>query len=188
MNFWPILKNDLKKEDFGLGRYILNTCDMQSVKDRHHTSFNLVKSSFYEIKLNEKIETNLDKVRYIIAKSISFDSILSLYDVNSSNIYVTRVYNSLDLKEIEKFYNKKRNIEIRIIGMQNGQKDYINKFLPLEKFGVLSEVDIFGNEIRHIAIDLKTGMTYNLLLENRIYRPGELLNQTKQEDFEKSIK
>jgi hypothetical protein len=48
------------------------------------------------------------------------------------------------------------------------------------------EVDLFGEEKRHIVMDMKTGLSYDLLLENRIYRPGELKNDEKEEDFQSS--
>ena len=48
------------------------------------------------------------------------------------------------------------------------------------------EIDMFGEEKRHMAIDMKTGLSYDLLLENRIYRPGELKNDEKEDDFQSS--
>ena len=49
------------------------------------------------------------------------------------------------------------------------------------------EIDLFGTDKRHIALDLKTGTSYDLFLENRIYRPGELANSEKEEDFQRSV-
>ncbi len=40
---------------------------------------------------------------------------------------------------------------------------------------LLFALGLFGNEIRHIALDTKTGLSYNVLLLDRIYRPGELV-------------
>jgi hypothetical protein len=39
--------------------------------------------------------------------------------------------------------------------------------------------------MRHIAFDTRQGMCYDLLLLDRIYRPHELANAERPEDFEK---
>ena len=76
--------------------------------------------------------------------------------------------------------------------MQNKQanaKDLVNSLLFLEKIGKnsLVEVDLFGNEVRHVAIDLKTGLSYNVLIKNIIYKPGELINNLSFDDFSKNV-
>jgi hypothetical protein len=52
----------------------------------------------------------------------------------------------------------------------------------------LVEVDIFGTNTRHIAIDAKLGTSYNILMEDRLYRAGELVNNLTMENFEKVMK
>ena len=51
--------------------------------------------------------------------------------------------------------------------------------------GHFMEVDLFGTDTRHIALDLKTGVSYNLLLLNRLYRAGELACQVNKEAYDK---
>ena len=46
---------------------------------------------------------------------------------------------------------------------------------------------MFGTDARHVAIYLKTGASYNLLLLNRIYRPGELKNQQAYDEFRQRL-
>ena len=77
---------------------------------------------------------------------------------------------------------------MRIIGLQgNDHTMYVaiegmQKTVPEAR---LVEVDLFGNEIRHIAFDTKTGSTYDLLLQNKIYGPADLINNIKPEEFAK---
>ena len=48
----------------------------------------------------------------------------------------------------------------------------------------LMETDLFGEETRHIVFDMKLGMSFNLLLLNRIYKQYELLNMTTKPEFD----
>ena len=50
------------------------------------------------------------------------------------------------------------------------------------------EADLFGSDRRNIAIDLKTGTSFNMLTENRLYKPGELANTTTEEQFARELK
>ncbi|MDE1860827.1 MAG: hypothetical protein KGH72_03860 [Candidatus Micrarchaeota archaeon] len=137
--------------------------------------------------------------RYIIAKKISFDLFLSVFDVNTRKAIVMRTLQPLNKRDrgamlpryLSKFANP--NIEIRAIGLQNGQSVLAENLDSIMSMGQMkafkkkgvAEIDLFGEEIRHIVFDLKTGATYNLLLENRIYRPGELINSSiKREDIQ----
>jgi len=99
-------------------------------------------------------------------------------------------------REGTKFINSlkkdKPNLEARIIGMQKNQDFYfilnqIFDFLISNKIRLV-EVDLFGDNTRHIAIDTKLGTSYNVLMEDRIYRPGELVNSTTVENFERTFK
>ena len=49
------------------------------------------------------------------------------------------------------------------------------------------EADLFGNSTRHIAIDIYSGMSFNVLLEDKLYKPGELVNNMTREQFERAI-
>ncbi|MCL4404741.1 hypothetical protein M1583_02000, partial [Candidatus Marsarchaeota archaeon] len=52
----------------------------------------------------------------------------------------------------------------------------------------LVEADLFGNEVRHIAFDAKQGMSFNVLVNNMNYKPGELVNKMTIDQFERSLK
>ena len=96
-------------------------------------------------------------------------------------------------KTLYEFLKKLRNpnLEIRAIGMQNLKEGYGNDLLinieqaytVLKPKAKLVEVDLFGNETRHIAIDAKTGASVDVLLYDRFYKPGELNTQTSLEQF-----
>ena len=82
---------------------------------------------------------------------------------------------------------KNPNLEMRVIGLQDSNTELLgavdrlnNAFNPN-----LMEVDLFGNEMRHIVFDMKLGMSFNLLLLNRIYGPHELVNAMTIEEFNK---
>ena len=148
----------------------------------------------YNLKVNEvKLLEYSDGSRYLLVKDIGFDLFISIYDVDSRSLLGVRMSQAPTNDEIVKVANmvlkqRMRNVEIRIIGMQNGSPDLLTAMSRVRRDlkGRLLEVDLFGNEIRHVAIDAKTGTSYNLLLLNRIYRPGELINTAKEETFNKS--
>lgn len=132
--------------------------------------------------------------RYIVAKEISYDMVASVYDVNTRSVLAVRLGKDLDTAGASKLRKvlqrlKGGNLELRVIGQQTGHAtcnmgiDMIHEWSGAK----LMEVDLFGNELRNIAIDTSTGVTYNLLLLNRIYRPGELACQTRAEDFWKTV-
>ena len=52
----------------------------------------------------------------------------------------------------------------------------------------LVEIDLFGENTRHIAIDTKLGTSFNVLMEDRLYRPGELVNSMTVENFERTFR
>ena len=82
------------------------------------------------------------------------------------------------------------NVEARIMGLQNGEDHaFLGGLLGfLSKQGIrLIEADLFGEETRHVAIDLKTGASYNVLLEDRHYRAGELVNRMTIDDFARTL-
>jgi hypothetical protein len=122
--------------------------------------------------------------RYAAAIRISNSIFVSIYEINSRSVFLQYAPNPIiPLQEPTSFIKGLRgkpNLEARIIGMQNND-DSDGLVEILDTIGSLKvplvEVDLFGNEIRHIALDLALGQTYNLLLENRIYHPGELINK-----------
>jgi len=139
--------------------------------------------------------TNELMQRYVAATQLIYDLLLSVYEVNTRGLFCTRVYKSAETieKELTKFLKgfHRPNFEARIIGIQNGQKhptlsqvvDLISKHnLPVV------EVDLFGQETRHIAIDARLGVSFNILMEDRLYKPGELINNKTVAQFERSLK
>ncbi|MDE1851476.1 MAG: hypothetical protein KGH69_02185 [Candidatus Micrarchaeota archaeon] len=132
--------------------------------------------------------------RYIIAKNLTFDLFVSLYDVNTRRCVALRLADQMPQKELDAAIAPlkrlpRRNVEMRAIGMQDGHApqapvlDHVRRALHCR----LMEADMFGTDVRHVAVDLKTGASYNLLLLNRIYRPGELKNQQTYEQFVQQI-
>ncbi|MCL5008365.1 MAG: hypothetical protein M1156_00540 [Candidatus Marsarchaeota archaeon] len=178
MDFWGVFEKEQFASDFGSKQVMLNT------GQRHSMSLKMVQERAVEIGVNECIfqKYSYDK-RYLIAQSITFDVLLTIYDVNHSALLALRTNANISDKEMHQVSKlisgiKRPNLEIRAIGAQNNAENFVqmlNKMHAL-KPNTLAEIDLFGNNIRHILIDSHTGMPYNLLLQNRIYRPGELVN------------
>jgi len=170
---------------FAASQLLLNT------GDRKHTSMHMVEGKYRELEESKAInQTYRDDRRYIIAKDINFDLLFTAYDINTRYIFAARVTKEPTKADLARIYSLLRrlrtpNLEFRFIGLQNNYKvslkfiDNVHKGMP----GMLAEVDLFGANTRHIAIDTKTGMPYDLLLENRIYRPGELTCQNTADAF-----
>lgn len=165
-----------------------------STGKRQHSSIAQIESRSFTLERNNGILLRYsERQRYIIAKSLTFDMLLTMYDVNSRSILAIRSTLPIEAKELKGVRKKlslmrNANIEVRAIGLQNGWRGYaksLNDIYRISK-GRCMEVDLFGDEKRHMAIDLKTGLSYDLLLENRIYRPGELKNDEKEDDFQSS--
>ncbi len=122
--------------------------------------------------------------RFLFARSLNTDVLFTLFEVNSAKLVAFRGahVNSSSIEKIKaearKILSKKPNLESRIFGFSNGSNlKYIKDLLHLsqELKARLVEVDAFGNEFRHIAIDSRFGISYNVLLDNRPYRAGELM-------------
>lgn len=194
MDFWNVYDRYSIEADFGSARFSL------TARQRPHTSMNMIATRSREVGVNELAVGAYDPSgqRYFIAKNVTYDLLLSIYDVNTAQCMFMRLTQSLDRKTLEsigKFSMRlgKPNIEIRLIGLQNADKTALSSLYTIRKHAKgmkndcvcnLVEADMFGNEQRHVCVDMKTGSSYNLLLENRIYRPGELTNTVKREDFE----
>lgn len=188
MDFWSTYEKKRGEPDFGARQLWLST------GERYNASIERLRERSVELAPNRALfQEYLPERRYLVAKEIGFDTLFSFYDVNSKGILAVRPTGPLYGKEvgrIEKLLKRfrKPNIEMRAIGLQNGDTAFTETVERLHKRVRcnLVEVDLFGNQTRHVIIDLLTGKPYSLLLENRIYRPGELINQGKREEFEKT--
>ncbi|MDE1822887.1 MAG: hypothetical protein KGI00_05070 [Candidatus Micrarchaeota archaeon] len=132
--------------------------------------------------------------RYITVKDLTYDLFVSLYDVNSRSCVAMRLSDTLPQKELDAALAPlkrlpRKNIEARAIGMQDGHAEQAGALMHIRRALKCSllEVDMFGADTRHIVIDLGTGASYNLLLLNRIYRPGELRNLQTYEMFRQQL-
>jgi hypothetical protein len=133
-----------------------------------------------------------ESIRYVIATDITHDLLLSIHDVNTTYTFLLRFSLPLSVNAMKKMSEeidkmKSPNLEVRAIGLQNKDTELLNTLDRLHAAfkSSLMELDLFGNEVRHIAFDLKLGMPFNLLLLNRIYNPSELVNQTPMNEFER---
>lgn len=189
MDLWGAYKN-IALANFGMEKIVLST------GQRWNASLNMIESRSFELKPDHAhFQKYSETGRYVIAKDVTFELFASVYNVNTRDALVMRLSKPLLPKELQMLQRQARkfkrpNLEMRFIGMQNGEEvvydniDRIKKIIPA---GMLSEIDIFGIETRHIALDLKTGTPYNLLLLNRIYRPGELNTAIKRADATKNL-
>lgn len=194
LSFEKILEGDISFSGFGNSAYVM------AYKDRPHISKSEIDrySNAAYLNINEYLIIRYDKIgiRYIAVTSMSYDFIISVYDINSSSLFVGRAYDDLENmdKEISKFINSlkgKKNLEGRIIGLHNNQKTPGVKIILdiFRRYGInIYEIDIFGDQIRNIAMDSKLGVPYNILMLNRLYRPGELKSDLDIIKFRKCLK
>jgi hypothetical protein len=188
MDFWSSYQKRALEPEFGTRQLLLNT------GDRYNTSLAKYVQKSSELKPGEAVFKGWDpKSRYLIAKNIDFDIFVSFYDVNSKGIVAMRLSMPIekkDLKDLKRLVRrmKNANLEMRVIGLQNGDALLAPSIKQIRGLAdcALVEVDLFGNQTRHLIIDLLTGKPFSLLLENRIYRPGELITASKKEDFDKT--
>ncbi|MDE1767949.1 MAG: hypothetical protein KGH67_00600 [Candidatus Micrarchaeota archaeon] len=185
MDLW----GEYKKRAFG---DFNNAPLLLSTGDRHHTSVNMLGNRAVELQPGRiASQTYGEWKRYIYASNITFDAVASIYDVNSRSMFAVRFLRAPKAEDWKKIKARvdqwtDPNIELRIFGMQNGTTDMmmIPELLHNNIHGKYMEIDLFGNEVRNIALDLKTGVSYNMLLLNRLYRPGELITPFKKEQFD----
>ncbi len=170
-----------------------------SYRERRHIS--KVKMEIYEdvkyvgVDSCESTDINVPfSERYIGATNITYSFLASLYNINTSELIVCNVFEDVKncIKNLDHFirHAKRPNIEARLIGMQNGSdaSAVIEVLGLLKKHRIpLVELDLFGNETRHIAMDSKQGMSFNILVNNMNYRPGELINKLTLDQFKRSI-
>ena len=172
--FGKELEDKLSQNDVNTAVLTLNFKDRphisKSKMDENGSCEYLEKEGVLQIRYDEKIGK-----RYIAAPNLTNDLLVSVYNINSAELFVARISNFDAAKEIEKI--KGGNLEARMIGLQNNQNYEIVKSLIklFERKNIpIMEADLFGNQIRHVAIDAHQGMSLNILLLDRIYRPGEL--------------
>ena len=160
--------------------------------ERKIASLNAVSEFSIEVEVNRAFFRRYDEMhRYIIAREITQDLLFSAYNINSMENFVARITRQLSKPEWSKVFSYLRkfrdpNLEFRLIGLQNGGLTAaLTGFDQIHRrvHGILAEVDLFGPNMRNVVIDTKTGATYDLLLNSKIYRAGELLNTVTKEDF-----
>jgi hypothetical protein len=167
---------------FGSSRVLLTS------KARPHVSLAMVARSCVEVGNGgfAVVRYGPFKPRYAIARGVAFDLFICVYDVDTSVGVVFRTGRALsdrELSQIQGIVAKMgmKNIETRFAGLQSGSYDS-ELCKEIERISMrlgesIAEIDLFGGDVRHLCIDSKTGLSYNLLLEDRIYRPGELANK-----------
>lgn len=186
-----MLEEDTSRTGFDKVAYVKN------FKERQNVSKLVLDSDAGCKYLNpgEACEVKYDEFRgvsYVACTSLSFDAALSVYDANSGAIFVARLVDfapTLQLA-IQKWARplKNPNLETRLIGLQSGQRDVVPpvlRFLKKSKLPLV-EADLFGSESRNVAFDVKTGVSFDVLVSNRPYKPGELASKTTLEQFERS--
>lgn len=191
MSFESVLSVDMKKPGFGSKAYVLTFKDFLAVTrnnisrekvDRYGAALYNKPGEFHSTFYKDELA-----VRYIAQTDVADEIVMSIYEVSTMSLCAARfaAWNTDVESAFAKFMAlfkdpKNRNFEVRVIGLQDNQKYGalydILRFSASRKLPIL-EVDLFGGNIRHVALDAKTGMSYNMLLENRLYKPGELANK-----------
>ncbi len=197
MSFNEAFFGAYKSENFGQSLFIRNYKERQHIsvsKTEEHEDITYMGLGEF----SEYTYAGLIGKRYLGFKSIVYDLIFTVYDVNSESAFVARLYKKDQgqhrrlMEKLGRYLKSKNkpNFEARLIGLQDGE-DYqyaeeIIKVLDKQKISFY-EIDLFGSEVRHVAIDMRIGTTYNILLLNRVYRPGELANTLTEEQFSRNI-
>ncbi len=191
LSFEKFLEDGIERDNFSKEPYIKN------FKERQNISRFVLDSDpgCKYLDGGESFAQRYDEyegVRYVSCLSMTYDAVFSLYEADSRTSYIFRftdlrkeVLEGLD-KTIKKM--KTRNFEARLIGFQTNQAVFlyqINSFIRKNNMRLV-ELDLFGTDTRHVAIDLKTGTSFDVLINNRLYKPGELQNTATAEQFERS--
>ena len=195
MSFERLFKSDMLYKDFNKKRYTRRFKERANISKIKLDTFANVRY----LNVNDHHTALYDSpvaTRYVAALNMSYDLLMSVYDVDTKSMIIHRLFGidqnfvgSTD-KYLRQFKNRKPNVEVRLIGMQDNEDyNYLYEIAELltSKELPLVEVDLFGAEQRHIAIDAKLGMSFNVLMEDRIYRAGELANTLTLEQFQKSL-
>lgn len=194
MDFFESLNAQSLKADFGTKKAVMSSKSSVFALNRPHTSLSMVKENATEVSLNQAFFfPGKEGLRYIISREITFDLLLTIYEVNSHMGVFARISKPLEKEEIAKIKNMllkigKSNFEMRAIGLQNADSSLVKSVRELHDAtkAELIEVDLFGNMKRHFALDTKTGMSYDLLLEDKAYRAEELINTQTPDEFKAS--
>ena len=132
--------------------------------------------------------------RYLACKDLTYDLMLSIYDVNTCSMACARTFSDYSKAEsrLRSFVAglRKPNLEARLIGLQDGQDTgALSKAIAFlaSLHAPVVEADLFGTDTRHVAIDAKQGMSFNVLIEDKLYRPGELMNRLTMDQFRRSL-
>jgi hypothetical protein len=197
LSFENIVKNDIKRVELNKTEY------KQTSKERVHISKSKIdaysNALYLKVGKSERIHYNVESSKkYIAATNMTYDVIITIFDVNTQNAFAYRFFKYDSLLKVNatafitSLAKSKPNLEGRIIGMQNNQDFYfvINEIIEffISHNIKIVEIDLFGTNTRHIALDTKLGQSYNVLLEDRLYRPGELANSMTIENFESELK
>lgn len=185
MDFWSVYEKEKTKPEFGNARLYIAS------RDRIGLSLSTVERYSVLLGMNQGTARRFsDEFRYVLVKELTHDLLVSIYDVNTTQSFLLRFSEALGDAAVKKLAGdvrkiRKPNLEMRVIGLQDNNTELLS---ALERLHAalkpsLMEVDLFGKETRHIAFDTKLGMSFNLLLLNRIYRPHELANALSLEDF-----
>ncbi len=186
LSFEKFLGEDRLSADFGATGYKRNS------KERQHASREVTLGNAYALGLGQAqwFKYNGASNQYVVCTGVTYDAVLSIYDVNGSGMAVYRFFDfdRAISSAIERSLHgiKYPNFEARILGMQNGHPtpklDALLAMLERNRASVF-EADLFGTDVRNIAFDLCTGVDYDILMENRPYKPGELKNTLDFDSF-----
>jgi hypothetical protein len=187
MNFWSVYESEKAKPEFGSDKLYITS------RDRIHLSLSTVEQYAFSLEMDHAVIRQYSEAeKYVIASNITHDILISIYDVNTTLSVLLRASELPGKEAMQRVIGeirklRKPNMEMRLIGLQNSEADLlvVADDLHAALKPSLMEVDVFGKELRNIVFDLKLGMTFNLLLLNRIYRPGELVNALGVEEFNK---
>jgi hypothetical protein len=176
MDMWQSYEKRRLATDFGTSRILLSS------GERWNASLNWVAPKAVNLESNATIKLKYtEQARYIIAKDILEDLLVTAYDVNSFYCFAARITDEMPhkiIRELNAFRKELRNpnVEMRFIGFQNGARNLTQHIDSIKRLNIghSAEFDLFGADRRHIVMDTKVGKPYNLLLLNRLYRPGEL--------------
>lgn len=196
MGFEGLLSKDLGSSGINSARYV------KAYKARPHISAAVLEEAGLcaQIGAGGCASVLFDRIagpRYVAARNVTYELLLSLFDVNSNRMFIARLFR-LDkpvqqsiASALRSIPAGRRNVEARLIGMQDNQElDTISALSRLlGTYGIpVCEVDLFGDQTRHIAFDASLGVSFDVLLLDRLYRVGELKNPQTEEQFEFFLK
>ncbi len=187
MELFAVYRREAEKQDFGKARLQLAS------RQRIHASLSRIGGYASLLEMNQARSADYSEAgRYVLARGITRDLLITIYDVNTSQAVLLRPSKELGdsmARQVAGTVGKRRmkNLEMRAIGLQEADAGLLASIDRLHSLlkAPLVEADLFGNNTRHIAFDTKQGMCYDLLLLDRIYKPHELANSESAEDFER---